>query len=200
MADVVERTALSDHPKANLRTAGTGGLPGVVIEEQRPTAIAQVNGAGDETAFAAALSYLAPESAPEARRACTASGATLLWNGPGQWLAVSATSPAADFIRGLRQALETSGATVTDLSHSRTVLRIAGPKARDVLLKGCPLDIELMRPNDCASSLLGHLNVLIHCLGDQTFDVYVFRSFGLAMWEWLVDAALEFGVEMRTGE
>lgn len=200
VAEVVERTALSDHPKRSLRTAGAGGLPGAVLEEQRPTAIAQINGAPEENRLGAALSFLALETVPEPRRACPGKGATLLWNGPGQWLAVTSATPAEDFVAGLRSALSESGATVTDLSHARTVIRLAGPKARDVLLKGCPLDLELFQMNDCASSLLGHLNVQLHCLGDQTFDLYVFRSFGLAMWEWLVDAALEYGVEMRPGE
>lgn len=200
MAEVVERTALSDHPKAKLRTAGTGGLPGAVLEEQKPAAIAQVNGAPPESRLASALGYLALESTPEPQRACTGKGGTLLWNGPGQWLVVSPSTPVRDFLMDLRRALEPSGATVTDLSHARAVIRIAGPKARDVMLKGCPLDLERFKVNDCASSLLGHLNVQIHCIGDQTFDLYVFRSFGLAMWEWLIDAALEYGVEMLPGE
>lgn len=200
MAEVVERTALSDHPKSKLRTAGAGGLPGAVLEEQRPAAIAQINGAPDEQNLAVALRYLALETAPEARRACTGKGGALLWNGPGQWLAVSPSTPAKDFLADLRGALEPRGATVTDLSHARTVIRIAGPKARDAMLKGCPLDLDRFEINDCASSVLGHLNVQIHCLGDQTFDLYVFRSFGLAMWEWLIDAALEYGVEMPPGE
>ena len=200
MAEIVERTALSDHPKAKLRTAGTGGLPGAVLEEQRPAAISQINGAPEEHRLAAALRYLTLEGVPQPRRACPGKGATLLWNGPGHWLAVSATTPAAEFVNNLAAALAESGATVTDLSHARTVIRVAGPKAREVLLKGCPLDLERFQPNDCASTLLGHLNLQIHCIGEQTFDLYVFRSFGLAMWEWLIDAALEYGVEMRPSE
>jgi heterotetrameric sarcosine oxidase gamma subunit len=200
VAEVVERSALSDHPKSRLRTAGSGGLPGAVLEEQRPAAIAQINGAPTELQLASALGFLALDSTIEPRRACTGKGGTLLWNGPGQWLAVSPSTSARGFIRDLRGALEPSGATITDLSHARSVIRIAGPKAREVMLKGCPLDLDSFEVNDCASSLLSHFNVQIHCLGDQTFDLYVFRSFGLALWEWLVDAALEYGVEMLSSE
>lgn len=200
MAEIVERTALSDHPKAKLRTAGTGGLPGAVLEEQKPAAIVQINGAPQESRLATALGYLGLSATPEPRRACPGKGGTLLWNGPGQWLVVSSSTPAKDFVNDMRGALEASGATITDLSHSRTVIRIAGPKAREVLLRGCPLDLEGFKVNDTASSVLSHLTVQIHCIGDQTFDLYVFRSFGLALWEWLIDAALEYGVEMRPGE
>jgi sarcosine oxidase subunit gamma len=200
VAEVVEKTALSDHPKSRLRTAGAGGLPGAVLEEQRPAAVAQINGAPPESRLASALGFLELDSTIEPRRACTGKGGTLLWNGPGQWLAVSRSTSPGRFVTDLRGALQSSGATVTDLSHARSVIRIAGPKAREVLLKGCPLDLESFEVNDCASSLLGHFNVQIHRLGDQVFDVYVFRSFGLALWEWLVDAALEYGVEMLSGE
>jgi heterotetrameric sarcosine oxidase gamma subunit len=200
VAEVVERTALSDHPKSRLRTAGAGGLPGAVLEEQRPAAIAQINGAPVESRLASALGFLALDSAIEPRRASAGKGGTLLWTGPGQWLAVSSSTPAGVFVTNLRGALESSGATVTDLSHARSVIRIAGPKARDVMLKGCPLDLESFAGDDCACSLLGHFNVQIHCLGAQSFDLYVFRSFGLALWEWLVDAALEYGVEMLSSE
>lgn len=200
MVDVVERTALDDRPDERRRGAGVGGLPGIVLEERRPSAVAQINGAPPREPMAKALSFLKLQTAPEPRQACLGHGVTLLWNGPGQWLAVASTAPAAEFIADLREALEAEGATVTDLSHARTVIRVAGPKVRGVLLKGCPLDIEDFNVDDCAASLLGHLNVQIHCVGERTFDVYVFRSFGLALWEWLTDAALEYGVETRASE
>jgi len=77
-------------------------------------------------------------------------------------------------------------------------VRITGPRACDVLLQGCPLDLELFAENDCAASLLGHLNVQLHGLGDGGFAVYGFRSFGVALWEWLVDASMEYGLEVRS--
>jgi sarcosine oxidase gamma subunit len=35
--------------------------------------------------------------------------------------------------------------------------------------------------------------VIIHCVSDEIVDVYVFRSFGASLWEWLRGGAAEFG-------
>jgi len=35
--------------------------------------------------------------------------------------------------------------------------------------------------------------VVLVCVADDAFDLYVFRGFGQHMWEWLNDAAAEYG-------
>lgn len=196
MVEAVAHSALEEQPASERRGAISGASPGVVLAERMLAALAQINGAPEGARTAKALAQLELESRPEPRRATAGRHATLLWTGPGQWLAIAARTSAEDFVLVLRDAVEPLGATVTDLSHARTVIRIAGPDSREVLLKGCPLDIEAMAKDDCAASLVGHLNALIHCVDERVFDVYVFRSFGLAMWNWLIDAAEEFGVEV----
>jgi sarcosine oxidase subunit gamma len=197
VADAVRGSAVGPHVRSGRYGAAIDETPGVVLVERRPSAIVQISGAPDGEDFAQALGFLELESLPVSCRACQGKQATLLWNGPGRWLAVSADAPPARFVNDLRGALQGTNATVTDLSHARTVLRITGPRACEVLLQGCPLDLELFGENDCAASLLGHLSVQLHGLGDGGFDVYVFRSFAVALWEWLSDASLEYGLEVR---
>ncbi len=198
MADPLRVSALESHVRPGRYGAAIDGTPGVVLQEWRPSAIVQINGAPDGKDFGQALGFLELEALPRPRRACPGKAATLLWNGPGRWLAVSADAPPARFVNDFREALKGSDATITDLSHARSVVRITGPHACEVLLQGCPLDLELFGENDCAASLLGHLSVQLHGLGDGGFDVYGFRSFGVALWEWLVDASLEYGLEVRS--
>jgi sarcosine oxidase gamma subunit len=50
-----------------------------------------------------------------------------------------------------------------------------------------------MVPGDCVASLLSHFTVIIHCVTEDSADVYVFRSFGASLWEWLRGGAEEFG-------
>jgi len=197
VADPLRVSALESIVSPGRYGAATRGEAGVVLQEWRPSAIVQINGAADGEDFCQALGFLELEALPRARRACPGKAATLLWNGPGRWLAVSADAPPARFVNDFREALNGSDATVTDLSHARSVVRITGPRACEVLLQGCPLDLELFAENDCAASLLGHLSVQLHGLGGGGFDVYGFRSFGVALWEWLVDASLEYGLEVR---
>jgi sarcosine oxidase subunit gamma len=126
-----------------------------------------------------------------------------LWLGPDQWLL---TCP-ADEVRGLMNALQDALADVhhaiTDVSDARIALRVAGPSARAVLAKGCPLDLHprIFAAGSCAQSLLAKASALIHLVdGDQArgpaFDVYVARSFAHYSWMWLEDAGREYGVQI----
>jgi sarcosine oxidase subunit gamma len=104
-------------------------------------------------------------------------------------------------MEGLRAALADAHAAIMDVSDGRVAFRLAGPSARDVLAKGCPLDLHprAFPPGSCAQSLLAKAAVLIHLLDDApergpNFDVYVARSFAHYSWTWLEDAGREYGV------
>jgi sarcosine oxidase subunit gamma len=126
-----------------------------------------------------------------------------LWLGPDQWLL---TCP-GDEVRGLMKALQDALADVhraiTDVSDARIALRVAGPSARAVLAKGCPLDLHprFFAAGSCAQSLLAKASALIHLVDDDqargpAFDVYVARSFAHYSWMWLEDAGREYGVQI----
>lgn len=183
-------SALSGVARSGRHGANAGAEPGVRLAEVCPAAVLQVHGAGAATAPVAGTVPPAPG------RASRGATADFLWNGPGDWLAVSASQGPADLRAGLEADLG-ADATVTDLGHARTVVRVAGPAARDLLAKGCPLDVDRMQADDSAATLLGPFAVHIDCRGDAGFDVYGPRSFGLALWEWLCDEAEEFGLEAR---
>jgi len=98
----------------------------------------------------------------------------------------------------LRQAIAPAVGAVTSLSHSRTRIVIEGACARDVLRKGIPLefDPDVFRIDQGALTGLHHTPVLIHRAGADRYDIYAMRSFALSVWEWLTDAALEFGYDI----
>lgn len=180
MADDNRRSALERHYEPGRYGAVVTEVPGVTLAERRDLSMAQVNGAPDA-------------SGPPTLGSVTAGDAMLLWTGPGQWFAVSERASAEDLVADLEERLSSSDATVSDLSHARTVVRIGGAWWKDLLAKGCPADIDAMVAGDCIASLLGHFTVIIHCVADDCADVYVFRSFGASLWEWLRGGAEEFG-------
>ena len=77
------------------------------------------------------------------------------------------------------------------------MVNVSGPGAAELLLKGCPLDVEALVEDDSATSLHGALTVHLHCRGAAGFDLYVYRSFGRALWEQLEEGALEFGLRVE---
>ncbi len=63
-----------------------------------------------------------------------------MWLGPGSWLLVAGSElPLVDFT-STRDALNDAGGALFDISAARVAWRIGGPRAAQVLNKGCPLD------------------------------------------------------------
>jgi sarcosine oxidase subunit gamma len=127
-----------------------------------------------------------------------------LWLGPDAWLLTCPATQTASRIDGLRTALAEVHAAIIDVSDGRVALRLAGPNARDVLAKGCPLDLHrrVFAAGRCAQSLLAKTSVLIHLLDEDaprgpTFDLYVARSFAHYLFAWLEDAGREFGLQLE---
>lgn len=126
-----------------------------------------------------------------------------LWLAPGEWLIVTAAD-AEDAPAGkLAAAVADHGGSVVDVGDARTVLVLHGPNARDVLMKGCPLDLhpDAFRPGDCAQSLLARAAVILCRRKDDadagaSFEIHVARSFAAYLWAWLEDAAGEYGVQV----
>ena len=193
----IRTSALAGHVDAGVHGASPAEGHGVTLREVLPAALCQINGAPAEAELARELEAFGLRGEPAPRRAWTGEDLSLLWSGPGQWLAVSHAVERGDLLGSLREALAGSDATVTDLGHARTVVRIAGPRAADVLAGGCPLDLEAMAPGASATSVFGHLTVHLHRIDGTGFDLYVFRSFGLALWEHLLEGALEYGCRVE---
>ena len=125
-----------------------------------------------------------------------------LWLGPDAWLLTCAPDEAALHIGSLREALADVHAAITDVSDGRVALRLRGPNARDVLAKGCPLDLHprTFGAGRCAQSLLAKASMLVHLVAEDaigpTFDLYVARSFAHCVFAWLEDAGREYGVQV----
>ncbi|HJO73579.1 MAG TPA: sarcosine oxidase subunit gamma family protein [Rhodospirillales bacterium] len=103
---------------------------------------------------------------------------------------------------GLDSASPGDEAVVTDIGHSRTVLRVAGPQNRVLLNRGLPIDLDeaAFPAGSFAQSVIHHMAVLVHRLDRQdepVFDVYVPRDFAVSFWQWLTEAAEAFGCQIK---
>jgi sarcosine oxidase, subunit gamma len=129
---------------------------------------------------------------------------TALWLGPDEWLLTCPVDDTAFFVNSLREALNGTHCAITEVSDGRVAFSFQGPSARDVLAKGCPLDLHprSFTSGSCAQTLLAKASVLIHLVEDDPaagpdFDVYVARSFAQYLWTWLEDAGREYGVQVH---
>lgn len=118
--------------------------------------------------------------------------------GPEQFWIVGPGGNTDEAEAHLRRAIPAAVGAVTALSHSRTRIVVEGACARDVLRKGIPLDVDpdVFRVDQAALTGLHHTPILLHRPGVDRYELYAMRSFALSVWEWLTDAALEFGYDV----
>jgi sarcosine oxidase subunit gamma len=125
----------------------------------------------------------------------TSNDLQVLWMGPDEWLLLAPDGAAAPLREQLGDALDGHHATVVDVSAQRTVIELAGANARDVLAKGCSLDVHprAFAAGRCAQSTLGRAQVVLLARSDEpAYWVLVRASFAEYLAEWLLDAAAEY--------
>lgn len=171
--------------------AGPADDPGVRIAERRALSLVQV--IARRSREEAVAERLGLDPAPGLASGSPAG--TALWLAPGSWLVVADNHEDGALDQSLRAQLQDLAAVI-DQSHGRAVLRLAGPRARDVLAKGCRLDLHprVFRPRMCAQTVIAHIGVLLHQTDDApTYDLFVPAGFALDFLAWLISSAEEFG-------
>lgn len=175
------------------------GAPGVTIRERRGLALASVTVRKGKTAdLVIRVKERFSAELPLTPRRTSGSQVFLAWAGPGRWLVEAANLAPAAFECDLRNALSDL-ASVTSQSDGRTIIRVKGPKAREVLSRGVPLDLDprVFAPGDTALTVVAHMNAhLWQCDTTPTYDFAVFRSYAVSFCNWLLNAAAQFGAEV----
>ena len=182
------------------RKAGAGSRPddaSVIISERPFLGHLNLRGDAEDAGFTSAAGAALGLALPMEPNTVAVNGALLaLWLGPDEWLVVTPPSAQTRLSDSLEAALDGKHAAVTDVTGGQTVITLSGPRARDVLAKGCPLDLHpaVFKPGHCAQTLVAKANVTIRCVDDsQSFELIVRRSFTEYVALWLHDAAQEYG-------
>lgn len=122
-------------------------------------------------------------------------GLRVLWLGPEEWLIVCGDGEQEGLSQRLKEALHGQHVSIVDISAHRTVLELAGPRARDVLEKGCLLDLHprVFGPDQCVGTVIAKTQLYLEQMDDgPTYRLYVVRSFARHLASWLLDATAEF--------
>ena len=120
----------------------------------------------------------------------------VVWLGPDEWLLTSERERPEDLEARIRDAVVPLGGAAVDVSAQRIAIRLTGSRVRDVLAKGCAIDLHprVFGRGRSAQSTLGLAAVVLLALGDggDDFLVLVRSSFAGYLAEWLLDAAVEY--------
>ena len=141
-----------------------------------------------------------------------------VWLGPDEWLLTSTAEAPGELEARVRAAVVPLGGSAADVSAQRITLRLTGERVRDVLARGCAIDLHPRvfrgrsgrdastphsvrggRPapdqgGSSAQTTLGLAGVVLLALSDAGDDylVLVRSSFAGYLADWLLDAAVEF--------
>ena len=185
---------------------GAGGEPGIALTEIRNFGLVQVMArrgrSGDLATAAQAHFGVATPYGPTAVRA---ESATLIWSGPDQFLVLTRDGGDGALMEKLRQPFA-GLASLSDQSHARAMIRIAGPQARAMLAKLSSIDLHpsAFPLGAAAATSIDHTSVNLwrndDSSGQATFNLLVFATFAESLWHTMLDGAAEYGVDVGAPE
>jgi heterotetrameric sarcosine oxidase gamma subunit len=130
-------------------------------------------------------------------------GTLVTGSGPGEWTLISPPGHAQEVIEQLGAVSDDEFVSVLDITHGRALVRISGERTPDLLSKVCGIDLsDEITPNGAAfrSSVA---KIATNVVRDDEEDVRSYllhcdRSYGQYLFDALLDAGDEFGVEVSS--
>lgn len=142
-----------------------------------------------------AITRLTP---PDRPRRVGGGGLSLVGLAPDRWLVVGDGPASSASIERLVVRLD-GLAAIADQSDAYGVLRLWGPRVRDALAKGCPIDLHpsVFGPGDAATVPIASVPCRLWQVdATPAYDILVPRSYAASFWHWLTASAAEYGFEV----
>jgi sarcosine oxidase subunit gamma len=191
MPDLAARSALADlHSVDNAVSFDNAG---VRFKELPLQGMVRLQGPGGDPAFlqqvAKALLALPKtgETSGDDQLRCH-------WLTPSEWLFVMPAEGEFDVIKSLQPALAGRNALATMITDSRCAIAISGSCARELLSKGCALDLhrDKFPVGRCTITRFFAVPAMLLRVGEDRYELVVDRAQSGFVWDRLVDAAGEF--------
>jgi len=136
------------------------------------------------------------------RRSRRESGVLTVGSGPGEWLLVGAPDTAPGLSEQVRALAAGEFVTTVDLTHGRALMRLTGHAAAQALSKVCAVDLAEATTPEGAGFRSSVAKVTTDVVrddagggGERSYLLHCERSSGQYLFECLLDAGKEFGVE-----
>ena len=165
------------------------GAEGIALRELPYVAIVRVQALDDDGCAAAGTAI--GVALPSPGTLVQGDGLSVAWVAQSEWLVFLA--PSAE--PALLAALAAAGVFATSIGDARTGISIEGARAAEVLARGTGIDLHtaVFPEGRVCNTRLAQLAVLLACPpAGKGFQVWVDRSAGAWLWQWLLDAAGEF--------
>jgi len=160
---------------------------------------------GDASALTKLLVRADPDGAlaaslPARGRADRTDGVLRVGSGPGEWLLLSASEDPNAVADPIWAVADAGLVSVVDLTHGRALVRLSGADAAKALAKVCAVDLADTKAPD-GTAFRGSVASLTtdvvrdDCAGARSYLLHCERSSGQFLFEALLEAGEEFGIE-----
>jgi heterotetrameric sarcosine oxidase gamma subunit len=138
---------------------------------------------------------------PFGRAARDAYETLVVGSGPGEWLLLAEPGTSAAVTQRVEEVKGERLVSVFDATHARALVRITGARTPDLLAKVCAIDLaDEVTPNGAAfRSSVAKLETDVvrdDSGGSRSYLLHCERSSGQYLFDALIDAGHEFGIEV----
>ncbi len=139
---------------------------------------------------------------PFGRAARDEHGTLVVGSGPGEWLLLGPPGASAAVAGRVEEVPNEEMVSVFDVTHGRALMRVTGAKTVDLLAKVCGIDLsEEVTPDGAAfrSSVAKLVTDVVRDDrdGEWSYLLHCERSSGQYLFDALIDAGDEFGIEIE---
>ena len=113
---------------------------------------------------------------PAPRRIVMKDAKGAAWMSPAEVLVLVPYAEAAATVAALSKALEGEHALVADVSDARAMFRVTGPKAAQVLMKLCPVDLPMLAAGEVRRTRAAQVAAALWLAGKDDYRLVSFRS------------------------
>jgi sarcosine oxidase subunit gamma len=177
----------------------SGADAGIVIREQAHMGHLNLRGDPEDEAFRRGVAAVLGVELPVEPRSCASNDDNrLYWLGPNEWLAIVVGGTEAEVEARLRQNLS-GHFSVVNVSGGQTLLNLSGEAVAMVLKKSSVYDFHSSQFDQgrCVQTTFAKASALVSKSANDSFDLVIRRSFSDYLFRWIVDAASEYGFEVR---
>ncbi|MEX1994169.1 MAG: sarcosine oxidase subunit gamma family protein [Steroidobacteraceae bacterium] len=134
---------------------------------------------------------IAGRSLPETPNTWSGDDPVICRTAPDTWLLLSSLHEAAELLDAARTGCGRKACAITDLSDAHVTLALDGPRAADLLARGCGLDFAATAfgLQACTRTRLAQVPVILRRPTNERFECVVDRSVGQWLFDWMQDAA-----------
>ena len=186
------RSALRGLPTKTLPNPN-GGQPGLVFCEMAH--LGKINMRADKSASRIVKSVTGCAFPPASNKFTTAGERHVVWLGPDEFLILCEAGKDEELTSALQLTFGDQHSAVSNISDALAAFHLKGANVRQALAKGCALDLHPKKfvPGQCAQTMLAHAGVTMIATNENCFLLICRTSFAAYTFDWLQDAALEFG-------